>query len=258
MDRLKGKVVFLTGGGGVLGRAIAMLFAQEGARIAVIDMVKDKADETAQLIQDNGGEAISLHVDITGETAVREAVETTVQQWGHLDTLFNNAAIMPHHDISVTNLDVALWSQIYQTNVLGTALCCKYAIPHIISAGGGAVVNMSSFLAFMGCSNPQEAYGASKGAIVALTRSLAVQFGKYSIRVNALCPGPIETEHVRQFFADEAARKLRIDRIPLGRFGRPEDVAEAALFLASDASSWLTGQAIILDGGISCNYFSAS
>lgn len=258
MDRLKGKVVFLTGGGGVLGRASAILFAQEGARIAVVDMVKDKADETAQLIQHSGGEAISLHVDITGETAVREAIETTVQQWGHLDTLFNNAGIMPHQDISVIELDTALWSQIYQTNVLGTALCCKYALPHIIQAGGGAVVNMSSFLAFMGCSNPQEAYGASKGAIVALTRSLAVQFGKHGIRVNALCPGPIETEHVRQFFADEAARKLRIDRIPLGRFGRPEDVAEAALFLASDAASWLTGQAIVLDGGISCNYFSIS
>ena len=256
MDRLKRKVVFLTGGGGVLGRASALLFAQEGARIAVVDIVKNKADETVQLIQDNGWEAISLHVDIADETAVREAIETTVKQWGHLDTLFNNAAIMPHHDISVTELDVALWSQIYETNVLGTALCCKYAIPHIISAGGGAVVNMSSFLAFMGCSNPQEAYGASKGAIVALTHSLAVQFGKYGIRVNALCPGPIETEHVRQFFADAAARKLRLDRIPLGRFGRPEDVAEAALFLASDASNWLTGQAIVLDGGISCNYFS--
>ncbi len=258
MDRLKGKVVFLTGGGGVLGRASALFFAQEGARIAAVDMVKDKADETTRLIHDNGGEAISLHADITDETSVREAIESTVKQWGHLDTLFNNAAIMPHHDISVIELDTALWSQIYQTNVLGTALCCKYGIPHIIQAGGGAVVNMSSFLAFMGCSNPQEAYGASKGAIIALTHSLAVQFGKHGIRVNALCPGPIETEHVRQFFADEAARKLRIDRIPLGRFGRPEDVAEAALFLASDASSWLTGQAIVLDGGISCNYFSIS
>ena len=258
MDRLKGKVVFLTGGGGVLGRASALLFAQEGARLAVVDLVKDRADETAQLIHDSGGEAISLHVDITDETAVQEAIETIVKQWGHLDTLFNNAGIMPHQDVSVIELDAALWSQIYATNVLGTALCSKYAIPHIIQAGGGSVVNMSSFLAFMGCSNPQEAYGASKGAIVALTHSLAVQFGKYGIRVNALCPGPIETEHVRQFFADEAARKLRIDRIPLGRFGRPEDVAETALFLASDASSWLTGQTIILDGGISCNYFMTS
>lgn len=258
MNRLEGKVVFLTGAGGVLGRASAILFAQEGARIAVVDMVKDKADETARLIHGSGGEAISFHVDITDETAVREAIETTVKKWGHLDTLFNNAGIMPHQDVAVTELDAALWSQIYATNVLGTALCCKYALPHMIQAGGGAVVNMSSFLAFMGCSNPQEAYGASKGAIVALTRSLAVQFGRHGIRVNALCPGPIETEHVRQFFADEAARKLRIDRIPLGRFGRPEDVAEAALFLASDAASWLTGQAIVLDGGISCNYFSFS
>lgn len=258
MDRLKGKVVFLTGGGGVLGRASTLLFAQEGARIAVIDMVRDKAEETTRQVVANGGEAIALCVDITNEAAVREAVETTVKHWGRLDTLFNNAGIMPHQDISVVDLDAALWSQIYSTNVLGTALCCKYAIPHIIRAGGGAIVNMSSFLAMMGCSNPQEAYGASKGAIVALTHSLAVQFGAHGIRVNALCPGPIETEHVRQFFADAAARKLRIDRIPLGRFGRPDDVAEAALFLASDAASWLTGQAIVLDGGISCNYFSIS
>ncbi len=258
MDRLKGKVVFLTGGGGVLGRASALRFAQEGARIAVVDMVQDKAEETTRQVVANGGEAIAFCVDITDEVAVREAVETTVKRWGHLDTLFNNAGIMPHQDVSVVDLDAALWSQIYSTNVLGTALCCKYAIPHIIQAGGGAIVNMSSFLAMMGCSNPQEAYGASKGAIVALTHSLAVQFGARGIRVNALCPGPIETEHVRQFFADEAARKLRIDRIPLGRFGRPDDVAEAALFLASDAASWLTGQAIVLDGGISCNYFSIS
>src|SRR5712692_440088 len=161
MHRLKGKVVFLTGVGGVLGRASAILFAQEGARIAVVDMARDKVDETAQQINANGGEAIALCVDITDESAVREAVETTVKRWGHLDTLFNNAGIMPHEDISVVNLDVELWSRIYSTNVLGTALCSKYAIPHIIQAGGGAVVNMSSFLAMMGCSNPQEAYGAS-------------------------------------------------------------------------------------------------
>ncbi|HVB75389.1 MAG TPA: SDR family NAD(P)-dependent oxidoreductase [Ktedonobacteraceae bacterium] len=258
MDRLKGKVVFLTGGGGVLGRASALLFAREGARIAVADMVQDKAEETARQINANGGEAIALGVDITNEAAVREAIDATVKQWGHVDTLFNNAGIMPHQDESVLHLDLDLWSQIYATNVLGSALCCKYAIPHIIQAGGGAVVNMSSFLAVVGCGKPQEAYGASKGAIIALTHSLAVQFGKHGIRVNALCPGPIETEHVRQFFADEAARKLRLDRVPLGRFGRPEDVAELALFLASDAASWLTGQAIVLDGGISCNYFSVS
>ncbi|HTK09242.1 MAG TPA: SDR family NAD(P)-dependent oxidoreductase [Ktedonobacteraceae bacterium] len=256
MGRLAGKVVFLTGGGGVLGRASSELFAREGARIAVVDARKEQAEETAQLVVAHGGEAIALCADVTDESAVRTAVEATVQHWGYLDTLFNNAGVMPHQDESVLDLDVELMARIYAINVTGTALCCKYAVPHIKRMGGGAVVNMSSFLAVMGCIKPQDAYGASKGAIVSLTRSLAVQLGGDHIRVNALCPGPIETEHVRHFFADEAARKLRLDRIPLGRFGQPEDVAELALFLASDAAKWLTGQAIMLDGGISCNYFS--
>lgn len=255
MDRLSGKVVFLTGGGGALGQASAELFAQEGAQVAIVDAVKEKAEETAHKINAIGGNAIVLHTDITDEAAVRVAVETTVQHWGRLDTLFNNAGIMPHQDESVLELDFELLTQIYAVNLGGTALCCKYAIPYIINAGGGAVVNMGSFLAVMGCTKPQDAYSASKGAIIALTRSLAVQFGKYNIRVNAVCPGPIETEHVRRFFADEEARALRLNRIPLGRFGRPGDVAELALYLASDAASWLTGQAIVLDGGISCNYF---
>jgi NAD(P)-dependent dehydrogenase (short-subunit alcohol dehydrogenase family) len=256
MERLQGKVVFLTGGGGVLGRASALRFAQEGARVAVVDTLKDKAEETVSLIIANGGEAIALEADVTDEIAVQTAVAATVTRWGYLNTLFNNAGIMPHQDESVLEMDTQLWSRIYAINVQGTALCCKYVIPHIIQAGGGAVVNMSSFMAFMGCIKPQDAYAASKGAIVALTRSLAVQFGKDGIRVNAMCPGPIETEHVRKFFADPTARKLRLDRVPLGRFGQPEDVAELALFLASDAAKWLTGQAITLDGGISCNYFS--
>jgi NAD(P)-dependent dehydrogenase (short-subunit alcohol dehydrogenase family) len=255
MNRMSGKVVFLTGGGGALGQVSAELFAQEGACVTVIDAVRAKAEEIAHRIIANGGKAIALHTDISDESAVRVATGTTIQHWGHLDTLFNNAGIMPHQDESILELDFELLTQIYTVNLGGTALCCKYVIPHIINAGGGAVVNMSSFLAVMGCTKPQDAYSSSKGAIVALTRSLAVQFGKYNIRVNALCPGPIETEHVKHFFADEEARKVRLNRIPLGRFGRPEDVAELALYLASDAASWLTGQSIVLDGGISCNYF---
>ncbi len=256
MDRLRGKVAIVTGGGGVLGRASAELFASEGARVAVVDIAGENAEETAHRITVAGGEAIALRADITVEDDVRAAVRATVDHWGTLDTLFNNAGVMPHEDTSVLEMDPALWARIYAINVQGTALCCKHAIPHIVGAGGGAVVNMSSFMAVMGCVKPQDAYSASKGALIALTRSLAVQFGRDGVRVNALCPGPIETEHVRRFFADPNARQLRLDRVPLGRFGRPEDVAELALFLASDAASWLTGQAIVLDGGISCNYFS--
>src|SRR5712691_13273400 len=178
MGRMSGKVVFLTGGGGALGQTSAELFAQEGARVAIVDAVKDKAEETAQKIHANGGNAIALHTDISNETAVRVAVETTIQHWGRLDTLFNNAGIMPHQDESILDLDFELLAQIYAVNLGGTALCCKYVIPHIINAGGGAVVNMGSFLAVMGCTKPQDAYSASKGAIISLTHSLAVQLGK--------------------------------------------------------------------------------
>ncbi len=238
----------------MLGRASALLFAREGARVAVVDAVAETAEETARLIAGAGGEAMAVQADVTDEARVRAAVEATVARWGALDTLFNNAGIMPHQDRSVLDMDTALWDQIYAINVRGAALCCKYAIPHLIAAGGGAVVNMSSFVALMGSANAQEGYGASRGAIIAFTCSLAVQFGRHNVRANALCPGPVETAHVRAFFADEAARQRRLDRIPLGRFGRPEDVAELALYLASDAASWLTGQAIALDGGISCHY----
>lgn len=258
MARLQEKVALITGAGGVLGRASALHFAQEGACICVVDLRAEQVDETAQLIRASGGEAIAVSADVTDARQVQLAVETTIARWGKLDVLFNNAGVMPHQDESVLAMDVALWSRMYEINVLGTALCCQYAVPHIIAAGGGAVVNMSSFMALMGCTKPQDGYAASKGAIVALTRSLAVQFGQHGIRVNALCPGPIETEHVRGFFANEAARQRRLERVPLGRFGRPEDVAELALFLASNAASWLTGQAIVLDGGISCNYFNFS
>ncbi|GAC1432057.1 MAG: 3-oxoacyl-ACP reductase [Chloroflexota bacterium] len=254
MPRLQGKVAVITGAGGVLGRASAELFAREGARVAAVDIVAATAEQTARAVRAAGGDAIALQADVADEVQVQAAVHATVERWGTLDTLFNNAGIMPHQDRSVLDMDTALWDRIFAINVRGAALCCKYAVPHIIAAGGGAIVNMGSFVALMGSTNAQEGYGASRGATIALTRSLAVQFGRHNIRVNALCPGPIETEHVRAFFADPAARQRRLDRIPLGRFGTPDDVAELAVYLASDAAAWLTGQAIALDGGISCHY----
>lgn len=254
MGRLQDKVVFLTGAGGVLGSASAALFAREGARIAAVDAVEDTVRATVEAIEADGGEAIALVANVREADEVRWAVEKTVHQWGTIDVLFNNAGIMPHADESFLDLDRELWTTIYETNLCGTAFCSKYVVPYIIANGGGAVVNMGSFLEFMGCTTAQDAYAASKGAIAALTRSMAVQLGRHGIHVNALCPGPIETPHVRQFFPDEESRRIRLARIPMGRFGRPADVAELALYLASEGSSWMTGQTIPLDGGISVNY----
>lgn len=252
--QLAGKRAFITGGAGALGRASALAFAREGASVAVVDVVADAADETVRQVVAGGGQAVAIIADVRDEEQVRRAVGEAVEALGGLDTLFNNAGIMPHQDGSVLGADLELWQAITSVNLHGTALCSKYAVPHIAAAGGGAVVNMSSFLAVMGCTYPQDAYAASKGAISALTRSMAVQLGPQQIRVNALAPGPIMTAHVEQFFPDPQARRLRLDRIPLGRFGRPDDAAALACFLASDAASWLTGQVVVLDGGISCNY----
>jgi NAD(P)-dependent dehydrogenase (short-subunit alcohol dehydrogenase family) len=251
---LEGRRAIVTGAGGALGRASSLRFAREGAALAVVDVRVEAAEETARLIREEGGTATALAADVADEQQVARMVGDAVGALGGLDLLFNNAGIMPHQDISLLDADLDLWRQIMGTNLHGTVLCSKYAVPHIAAAGGGAVVNMSSFLVEMGCTVPQDAYASSKGAISALTRSMAVQFGSKGIRVNALAPGPILTPHVEQFFPDPDARALRLARVPLGRFGVPEDVASLACFLASDAASWLTGQVIVLDGGISSHY----
>jgi NAD(P)-dependent dehydrogenase (short-subunit alcohol dehydrogenase family) len=252
--QLEGKRAFITGAGGALGRASSLLFAREGAAIAVVDIDPAAAGETARLVQEEGGRAVAIAADVRDEAQVSSAVEEAVGALGGLDTLFNNAGIMPHQDASFLDGDLDLWHLISSINLDGTMLCSKYAVPHIVAAGGGAVINMSSFLAVMGCTYPQDAYAASKGAISSLTRSMAVQLGRQGIRVNALAPGPIMTAHVEQFFPDPEARRIRLERVPLGRFGKPEDAAGLACFFASDAASWLTGQIVVLDGGISSNY----
>ena len=252
--RLEGKRALITGAGGALGRASALRFAREGARVAVLDISAESAGETVAQVRAAGGEAVAVIADVRAESEVAAAVQAAVQALGGLDMLFNNAGVMPHEDISFLDADLALWRTIGDINLHGTMLCSKYAVPHIIAAGGGAVVNMSSFLAVLGCSVPQDAYAASKGAIAALTTSMAVQLGGRRVRVNALAPGPVLTAHVEAFFPDPQARQERLDRIPLGRFGRPEDAAALACFLASDDAAWLTGQTVVLDGGISSNY----
>jgi NAD(P)-dependent dehydrogenase (short-subunit alcohol dehydrogenase family) len=191
---------------------------------------------------------------VRDEAQVVEAAATAAAALGGLDTLFNNAGVMPHEDKSFLDGDLELWHLISSINLDGTMLCSKHVVPHIIAAGGGAVLNMSSFLAVLGCSFPQDGYAASKGAISSLTRSMAVQLGPKGIRVNGMAPGPVLTAHVEQFFPDPEARRVRLDRVPLGRFGAPEDVAGLAGFLVSDAAAWVTGQVVVIDGGISSNY----
>jgi NAD(P)-dependent dehydrogenase (short-subunit alcohol dehydrogenase family) len=251
---LAGRRAVITGAGGALGRASCLRFAAEGARVAVLDVSTEAAQETADQVRAGGGEAVVVVADVRDEGQVAAAVATAVDAFGGLDVVFNNAGVMPHQDVSFLDADVELWRTILDINLQGTALVSKHAVPHLVAGGGGAVVNMSSFLAEIGCSVPQDAYAASKGAVRSLTRSMAVQLGGRGVRVNALAPGPVLTAHVEAFFPEPAARAARLARVPLGRFGTPEDVAGLASFLASDDSAWLTGQTITLDGGISSNY----
>lgn len=252
--RLAGRRALVTGAGGVLGRAAVLRFAAEGAAVAVLDLDEAAAEHTAELVRADGGHALAVVADVRDAAQVAVAVEAAATGLGGLDVLFNNAGIMPHQDVSFLDADPSLWTTIYEINLLGTVLCSQQAVPHLVAAGGGAVVNMSSFLAVLGCSVPQDAYTASKGAVAALTTSMAVQLGPRGVRVNALAPGPVLTAHVEAFFPDPQARQARLARFPLGRFGQPQDVAALACFLASDDAAWMTGQTVVLDGGASSTY----
>jgi NAD(P)-dependent dehydrogenase (short-subunit alcohol dehydrogenase family) len=183
-------------------------------------------------------------------------VDHAVATFGRVDALYNNAGIMPAADHSVIDTDVETWDKVMAVNVRGVYLGCKYAIPAMIDAGGGSIINIASFVAILGCSVPQDAYTASKGAVLSLTRSLAVQFGPKGIRTNAICPGPVETPMLMDWLLkDEAAKNLRLARNPTGRFGKPEEIVQMAIYLASDESRWTNGASLVVDGGITVNYF---
>jgi NAD(P)-dependent dehydrogenase (short-subunit alcohol dehydrogenase family) len=254
--RLKEKVSIITGAGSGMGRVAALRFAAEGSRVIVADNQKAAAEETVRQIRAAGGEATPITVDVSVEADAKAMVELAIQKYDRLDVLYNNAGIMPEADHSVVDTPVEAWDQVMAVNVRGVYLACKYAIPRMIERHAGSIINVSSFVALLGCSVPQDAYTASKGAVLALTRSLAVQFAPQGVRTNAILPGPVETPLLMEWLLkDEEAKKLRLARNPTGRFGRPEEVVAMAVYLASDESAWTNGASLVIDGGISVNYF---
>jgi NAD(P)-dependent dehydrogenase (short-subunit alcohol dehydrogenase family) len=254
--RLENKVIFVTGGGSGMGRVAAESFCREGARVAVVDLTEEAGREAADAAKAAGGDAFFVPCDVSRESDVRDAVAATVERFGRLDALYNNAGIMMEEDRSVIDTEEWVWDRTLGVNLKGIYFCCKYGIPEMVKGGGGSVINIASFVALLGCSVPQDAYTASKGAVIALTKSLAVQFGPQGVRSNAVCPGPIETPLMTEWLlSDPEAKRIRLARNPSGRFGRPEDIVNAGIYLASDESTWTNGAVIVLDGGITSNYF---
>jgi NAD(P)-dependent dehydrogenase (short-subunit alcohol dehydrogenase family) len=252
MNRLAGKVALITGASAGLGRVGAELFAGEGARVVIAD--RDDGDAVVDAIGTAGGEALYVRTDVSDDDSVRNAVAEAVNTFGALDVLYNNAGISPADDDGPENTSDATWQQVLDVNVTGIARCCRHGIPAMLAGGGGSIVNVASFVAHMGAATPQIAYTASKGAVVAMTREIATIYARRGIRANALCPGPVLTPLLAKFLSDDARRQRRLVHVPMGRFGEPLEIAYGALFLASDESSFMTGQSLIIDGGITAAY----
>jgi NAD(P)-dependent dehydrogenase (short-subunit alcohol dehydrogenase family) len=252
MDRLAGKVALITGASSGLGRVGAELFAREGARVVIAD--RQDGDAVVESIGAAGGEAAYVATDVADDVSVRAAVEVTVARFGGLDVLYNNAGISPADDDGPENTADETWRSVLDINVTGIARCCRHGVPAMLASGGGSIVNVASFVAHMGAATPQIAYTASKGAVLAMTREIATMYARRGIRANALCPGPVMTPLLAKFLSDDARRERRLVHIPMGRFGEPTEIALGALFLASDESSFMTGQSLIIDGGITAAY----
>ncbi len=251
--RLAGKVCVITGAGGGMGRDAAQLFSHEGAALCVADVSLDAAEETVRLCSD--GAAFAAEVDVADEDAVRAVYAATADRFGGIDVLYNNAGISPADDASILETDVEAWQRVQDVNAKGVFLCCKHGIPHLLERGGGSVINVASFVAILGAATSQISYTASKGAVLSLSRELAVQFARQGLRVNALCPGPVETPLLLRIWGeDPAAAQRRLVHLPMGRLARPREVTNAALFLASDESSYVNGSAFLVDGGLTAAY----
>ena len=254
--RLQDKVSIITGGASGMGRVAARMFAAEGAKVVVADVTEPAAQSVVDEVTAAGGKAVAVAADVSKEADAKRMVEAAVDAFGRVDVLYNNAGIMPEADHSVIDTSVDDWDRVMAVNVRGVFLGCKYAIPRMVEQGSGSIINIASFVALIGCSNPQDAYTASKGAVLSLTRSLAVQFAPQGVRSNAICPGPVETPLLMDWLVkDEEAKRIRLARNPTGRFGKPEEIVHMAIYLASDESRWTNGAALVVDGGITVNYF---
>ncbi|MFQ5604998.1 MAG: glucose 1-dehydrogenase [bacterium] len=252
--RLENKVALITGAGSGIGRESALLFAREGAKVVVVDIQPSQGEETVTLIQSAGGEAVFKRADVSNAANAREMVEFSEKIYGRLNVLFNNAGIFPAEDASVLDTEEKTWDWVMNVNLKGVFLGCKYGIPALLRAGGGAVINTASFVALMGAATSQIAYTASKGGVLSMTREMAVEFARKNIRMNAICPGPVETPLLAKLLSDPARRQRRMVHIPMGRLAQARDVANAALFLASDESAYINGATFTVDGGITGAY----
>ena len=252
--RLEGKVALITGGAGGIGRQAALAFAAEGARIVVVDVNSEAGAETVSLVEGAGGEALYQDADVSKAADCEAMVKAAEENFGKLDILFNNAGIMHPEDGDAVATEEEIWDLTMNINLKGVFFGCKYGIPAILRAGGGSVINTASFVAVLGAATPQLAYTASKGGVLAMTRELAIIHARENIRVNALCPGPLRTELLMSFLDTDEKKQRRLVHIPMGRFGLASEMAQAALFLASDESSYVTGSDFTVDGGITSAY----
>ncbi|MEZ4709648.1 MAG: glucose 1-dehydrogenase [Caldilineaceae bacterium] len=252
--RLQDKVALITGASSGIGRETALLFAQEGASVAVVDINDEGGQETVRMVEQTGGRALYVRADVSKAADCQHMVEQAEERFGKLNVLFNNAGIMHSRDDNAMTTEEEIWDLTININLKGVFLGCKYGIPALQRAGGGSIINTASFVALLGAATPQIAYTASKGGVLSMTRELAVIHARQNIRVNALCPGPLRTEMLMSFLNTEEKRQRRLVHIPMGRFGEAKEMAKAALWLASDESSFMTGAEFVVDGGITAAY----